>query len=92
MSTYSANVIAESMYAQCNDEGQQYFLFGLILDHKTDGNALSMADQYVVLCGRSSKRKTTKGWHLCVQWKDGTTTWERLSELKESHPIQVAEY
>ena len=66
--------------------------FGSILDHKTDGHALSVADQYVVVRGQSSKQKTTKGWHLCVQWKDGTTSWERLSDLKESHPIQVAEY
>ena len=89
MSTYSANVIAESMYAQCDEEGQQYLLFGSILDHKTDGHALLVADQDVVIRGRSSKRKTTKGWHLCVQWKDGTTTWERLSDLKESHPIRL---
>jgi len=36
-------------------------------------------------------RKTAKGWHLCIQWKDGTTSWERLADLKESHPIDVAE-
>ena len=80
------------MYAQCDDEGQQYLLFGSILAHKTDGHALSVMDQDVGVCGRSSKHKTTKGWHLCVQWEDGTTTWEILSDLKESHPIQVAEY
>ena len=60
--------------------------------HKTDRHALSVADQDVVVRGRSSKRKTTKCWYLCVQWKDGTTTWERLSYLKESHLIQVVEY
>ena len=32
------------------------------------------------------------GWNLCVQWKYGTTTWERLSYLKESYPVEVAEY
>jgi hypothetical protein len=37
-------------------------------------------------------RKTTKGWHLCVEWKDGTTSWERLADLKESNPVEVAEY
>ena len=92
MITYSSNVIAASMYDQCDEEGHKYLQFGSILDHKTDGHALLVADQDVVVRGRSSKLKTTKGWHLCVQWKDGTTTWERLSELKESHTIQVAEY
>jgi hypothetical protein len=37
-------------------------------------------------------RKTTKGWHLCVEWKYGTTSWERLADLKESNPVAVAEY
>ena len=92
MSNYSANVITEIVYAQCDEEGQKHLLFGSILYHKTDGHALLFAEQDVVVRGQSSKLKTMKGWHFCVQWKDGTTTWERLSEFKEYHPIQVAEH
>jgi hypothetical protein len=33
-----------------------------------------------------------KTWHLCVEWKDGTTSWEHLADLKESNPVEVAEY
>jgi hypothetical protein len=29
---------------------------------------------------------------LCVECKDGTTSWERLADLKESNPVEVAEY
>jgi hypothetical protein len=29
---------------------------------------------------------------LCVEWKDGTTSWERLADLKEINPDEVAEY
>jgi hypothetical protein len=29
---------------------------------------------------------------LCVEWKYGTTSWERLADLKESNPVEVAEY
>ena len=36
--------------------------------------------------------RTTKGWKLFIEWKDGTTTWERLADLKESNPVEVAEY
>jgi hypothetical protein len=36
--------------------------------------------------------KTTKGWHLFVEWKDVTTSWERLAAIKESNPVEVAEY
>ena len=32
------------------------------------------------------------GWDLCVEWRDGSTDWVPLKELKESNPVQVAEY
>ena len=92
VSHYSANVIAENMYAQCDAEGNQFLLLDDIVDYKKDGHAVAHSDRYVHLRGRKKMRKTTKGWHLCVQWKDGTTTWERLADLKESNPVQVAEY
>jgi hypothetical protein len=37
-------------------------------------------------------KNTTRCWHLCVEWEDGTTSWERLVDLKESNPVEVAEY
>ena len=32
------------------------------------------------------------GWVICCKWKDGSTSWEKLSNCKESSPIQVAKY
>jgi hypothetical protein len=37
-------------------------------------------------------RKTTKSWNLCVECKDGTTYWERLTDIKESNPVEFVEY
>ena len=37
-------------------------------------------------------RRTTKGWQLLLQWKDGSTSWTPLKDLKESNPVEVAEY
>jgi len=42
--------------------------------------------------GNLHKRQTTKGWKLCVRWKDHSTSWEPLKDLKQSFPIQVAEF
>jgi hypothetical protein len=89
---YAANTIAEIMWAQCDLDGNQHILLDAIVDHTSDSHAVKKADQMIVINGRSCKRKTTKGWMLCIQWKDGTTTWERLGELKESNPVEVAEY
>ena len=89
---YAANVIAENMWAQCDLEGRQHLLLDSIVDHRTDGTAVKFADRFVTVGNKKHLRKTTTGWFLCVQWKDGTMSWERLADLKESYPIEVAEY
>eukprot|EP00804_Cyclotella_cryptica_P002927 CCRYP_013278-RA/>CCRYP_013278-RA protein AED:0.25 eAED:0.29 QI:0/0/0/1/1/1/2/0/233 len=88
----TANAIAEAMFAQCDEDGNEYVLFDSFVDFRRDGTALSLADQKVVVKGRPSLCRTTVGWLLCCQWKDGSTSWEKLSDLKESHPVQTAEY
>ena len=80
------------MYAQCDTEGNQYLLLKEIVDWKKSSSATAPADMYVTRGSNQHFRKTTKGWHLCVEWKDGTTSWERLANLKESNPIEVAEF
>ena len=37
-------------------------------------------------------RKTTVGWKFNMNWRDGTTTWVSLKNLKDSNTIEVAEY
>jgi hypothetical protein len=61
-----------------------------IIDHRTDGHAVAPAEMYIKHDSNNQVRKTTKGWHLCVEWKDGTTSWERLADLKESNPVEVS--
>ena len=89
---YAANVIAENMWTQCDEEGNQFLLLDAIVDWSKDSSAVEDADKYVTVRDRRSLRQTTKGWKLCAQWKDGSTSWERLSDLKESNPVEVAEF
>ena len=42
--------------------------------------------------GKECMRRSNVGWHLCVQWFDGSTSWQTLKDLKESYPLKVAEY
>ena len=85
-------MIAQNIYAQCDSEGNQFLLMESIVDHKSDGHAVEISDMFTITKGRKHMRKTTKGWQLCTQWKDESTSWERLSNMKESYPIEVAEY
>ena len=63
-----------------------------IIDHRKDHSAVAMDDGMIIVRGRSVPKKTTKGWKLCVEWKDGSTSWVPLKDLKESNPVEVAEY
>ena len=89
---YTANMIAENMWAQCGLDGKQHILLESIIDHKMDEHAVKHTDQLVYVNGLWHLCKMTKGAHLCVQWKDGRTSWERLANLKESYPIEVAKF
>ena len=89
----SANVIAESMITDCDAEGYQYSLFNEISDHWKDGDTLNVADGFhVSKHGNKTPKRTTKGWKLLIEWKDGSMDWLRLSEVKEAYPLQLAEY
>ena len=77
----TANVIAESMYASCNADGNEYILFDSFINHKSNRKAVTKDSQRIVHNGRNSLRRSTPGWHLCVQWKDGSTSWQSLKDL-----------
>jgi hypothetical protein len=44
------------------------------------------------LSGQRRLRKTTQGWSFLVNWKDGTESCVKLAELKDSYPIELAEF
>jgi hypothetical protein len=44
---YTANVIAENMYAQCDEERNQFLMLQDIVGHNTDGQAVERADMYI---------------------------------------------
>ena len=90
----AANVIAECMFSQVDSEGHHYQILKEISDHKKNWDALSVSEGFHTRKNSSQKipRKTTKGWELLVEWCDGSMDWIRLADLKESYPVQLAEY
>jgi hypothetical protein len=64
-----------------------------IVDHQHLPAAVKLPDQKIVRAnGKTYLKRSTIGWQLCCQWKDGSTSWENLVDLKESHPIETAKY
>ena len=48
---HAANIIAESMYAQCDVNGNEYLLLKAFIDYRKNGSALSVEDQKIVVKG-----------------------------------------
>lgn len=72
--TYTANIIAESLYEQVDEHGQTHVIFDSIVDHMKGDDAINVEDGFVELNGKRHPKKTTRGWKLCVLWKDGSTS------------------
>jgi hypothetical protein len=80
------------MYASCDADGNEYILFDSFVDYKSNRSAVTKDNQRIVHNGHNSLCQSTVGWHLCVQWKDGPTSWQSLKDLKEAYPVAVDEY
>ena len=90
---YSANVIAENMYAQVDANGYSHTILESIMDYSKDGTAVERDDMYITTkSGTRRMRQSTVGWKLLVLWKDGSEEWVPLKLLKESNPVEVAEF
>ena len=90
---YSANVIAENLFSQVDNEGFALRVFDSILDYTKSEEAVEKKDLYVVTKnGQRRMRKTTCGWKLLVKWKDGSEQWLPLKDIKGSHPVEMAEF
>ena len=90
---YAANVIAENLLSQVDSEGFTLSVFDSIVAYSKDSEAVEKENMYAVTeDGRRRMRKTTSGWKLLVRWKDATQSWVPLRDMKESHPVEVAEF
>ena len=91
---YAANVIAENMLTQVDSDGFTLTMMDSIINYeRDDAIAIPKSNAYVATQrSRKRHRRTTVGWKLLVKWSDGSETWVLLKEMKESHPLEVADF
>ena len=90
---YAANVIAENLLSQVDSNGCHTQELIQIVLHEQMGNALSSKNAYITTKrGVRKLCQTTIGWKFLCEFRDGSNRWVSLKVLKESHPIEVAEY
>ena len=89
---YHANIVAEHIFEQVDDQGFTKRYIDEIIDHKSDQTAIQKEHGYYNVGGTTRRKRTTRGWRLLVRWKDGTTSWGHLKDVKNSNPLELAEY
>ncbi len=79
------------MYAQCDPNGNEYIHLDKLIDVNCTDNVVTLEQRKIAV--NCTIRKSKKmGWFDSCKWNDGSTSWEKLSDLKESHPVQVTEF
>jgi hypothetical protein len=88
----TANLIAENL-AQVDEEGRRQMMLSSIMDHRKLGDAIPKSQgTYVNSYGVKRRKATTRGWELLVEWRDGSSDWVSLKDLKDSYPVDLAVY
>ena len=64
-----------------------------VTDHKRYYRAITKVDGFIK-CGNWGLHQNRKNccWKLVVEWKDGSIDWVPLKHLKQSNPVELAEY
>ena len=85
---YSANVIAENLYSQCDSEGRRFSVLKEIVDHRITSEALHGDDAYRTLKnGQKVPKRTTKGHQLLLRFRGNETEWMDPQTVKDSNPV-----
>ena len=91
--TLTANIIADNLLAQVYEEGHRQLLLDEIIDYRRTNYAVHKSDTFIkTITGNRQQNMTTKGWEICVLWKDGSTDWIALKDIKQYYPIELYDF
>ena len=81
------------MHAQVNNYGKTSTCLSGIIDYRITPETVPKSRGWTTLPSSVKKRKvTTNGFKLEVEFVDGSSSWVPLKDLKESNPIETAEF
>ena len=87
------NFISENLYSQVDGDGYNHRILYEIVGHrKTDYAILMETGYYEARTGFKRRVITTKGWKIKVIWDSGNTSYINIENIKETNPVEIAEY
>ena len=87
----TSDIISESMFTQVDSEVHHYQFLQEITNHSKYWSSIPISDGMVCSYnGNTFPKKTTRLWDLLVDWKDGSSSWIPLKDLKAYNPVELA--
>ena len=79
------------MFASIDEEGCRHLLLDSIIGFQKSSKSVEKEDAFITSSiGTKRQRETTKGIKIHFKWKDGSTTWIKMKDAKDSYPVQLA--
>ena len=76
-----------------DQDRHRFLIFYEIVYHSKDGSEILKNDSFVHTSnGNKRCREIKKGWEIGIQWKNVSSNWNQIKDVKESYPVQLAEY
>ncbi|GFH61775.1 hypothetical protein CTEN210_18251 [Chaetoceros tenuissimus] len=90
---YSVNMIAENLFEQADEHGWDSGIIEEFLDIRKDDSIAVPKERGMYFNNAGVERNivTTKGWEVQVKWRDKSTSWISLKNVKEGDPLGLAE-
>ena len=93
LKTISDNIIAVYIPSQVASDGHRQYLLDKIIYRRSDDTAVSTGNNmYHDTNGIPQQKYTTVGHQVRVQWVAGSSNWIALMNMKNSYPVELAEY
>ena len=87
------NIIAKNMLSQVDSKGHNYQVLTEVTYHKKGDSYIAKVDCFIKSSsGNLHWNMTTCGRKILVEWKDRSVDWVPLQYLKQSNPVDLAEY
>ena len=90
---FTSNIIVQSIYMICVTRKENVFFFFIVFYISSVKKSMTLTDQkFVTSCGKDHNYRSTKGWQLFYQWKNGSTSCQKLYDFKNFYLVQTANY
>ena len=88
-----ANLITDDLFTHVHQAGNRFTILDSITGKRAYGTQVLQQYEFVhTSTGTKIRVNTTNGWEICIQWKNGSTTWNTLKHVKYSYPFHMAEF